>query len=914
MKSDSHAKYREFVMQIQSNGAISDEDLSHLAAAQESLLLAAEEAAAIEREILGDSKERLSSRRGATARQLEDESDGQNRHLGSGLGSSNGGVKVPRVPEVQDVPTLSDARMLAPPSTPGFGVTIRDGVPVGEQGPSVGGPLEVGSLIADRFEVLAVLGQGGMGQVYKVRDTKLGADRAMKVIASHLAHRPEVLARFRDEVITSQMLAHPHIVRVYEYEEDRARQLHFFTMEYVAGQTLRDWLNGRRRAQRPVTLEEFQQIAQALCSALAYAHEMTIHRDVKPENVLVSGDLGLIKLTDFGIARALGTDRVYVTSGTLGTPFYMAPEQETGEEVDRRADLYSLGVMFYEMLAGRQPRGTYRSLSEIRSDVSRALDLVIARAMAQDSDERWSSAQELGQAVRHPDQMGTAELRESGPVWQGDDQRVLRHLVDWYCGRKAEPATPQEIRHLHEEWTAGHADRVAGVQASVLLRLSDRARRLAADRLLWEEACRENTEASYDRYLKAEGLGTYREVASQKLMELIDARIATEKREARLWQEAREADTIEAYEGYLRESPLRLETKAAERRLRELREERAWATATKLHTIEQYERYIREGPLLKYKDEANRRIYDLRYPGEQQAWEQLQASPNLRAVRVFLERYPASPIYDDVVAIGRGIRRRRKRLVVVMATVLCAAVLATCWVDELRTYLRAPSDGRTAGLPARLDEGMIVHYRFEGDVRDSSATQNHGIASNGLRFGSGRVGWAAKFDGARDSVTLTRPLVLGAKDYTIAFWMKSTDTGNYIIHSWAPNNARTPGNDSESLIVSVGQSPAVLLLYQSGEGNVQAAIPGHLVVDGTWHHVAFIRRKDGMVVKAYLDGRPVASAPFRVRPETTPVQTRIGGSAGEPIYNPNAGYAGWLDELRIYDRPLYETEIAALAN
>ncbi len=255
--------------------------------------------------------------------------------------------------------------------------------------------LKTGDLVAGRFEILAELGAGGMGKVFRVRDTRLGVERALKVIVPQLTGRPDVLERFRDEVITSQKLSHPNIVRVHEYDEDKERGLHFFTMEYIEGRPLRRWLQDRLQKKAPVTWEEFGKLAGMLCDALGYAHGITIHRDLKPDNVLVSEDLSSVKLVDFGIAKALRGTALHLTAGALGTPHYMAPEQESGETVDQRADIYSLGVMFYELLTGRIPRVGSRPLNALRPDIPPWVGAAIARAMADDPDRRFKTAQEL---------------------------------------------------------------------------------------------------------------------------------------------------------------------------------------------------------------------------------------------------------------------------------------------------------------------------------------------------------------------------------------------------------------------------------------------------------------------------------------------------------------------------------------
>ncbi|MFN8060403.1 MAG: protein kinase [Vicinamibacterales bacterium] len=211
------------------------------------------------------------------------------------------------------------------------------------------------------YEVTAVLGTGGMGEVYRARDTRLGRDVALKVLLPAVANDPDRLARFTREAQTLAALNHPHIAQIYGVEEsDGVRAL---VMELVEGQTLAD-----RLARGPVPLDEALPIARQIADALEAAHEQgIIHRDLKPANIVVRAD-GTVKVLDFGLAKALdpaGTSAVHpadsptVTSPALthagiilGTAAYMAPEQARGQLVDRRADLWAFGVVLIEMLTG----------------------------------------------------------------------------------------------------------------------------------------------------------------------------------------------------------------------------------------------------------------------------------------------------------------------------------------------------------------------------------------------------------------------------------------------------------------------------------------------------------------------------------------------------------------------------------
>src|SRR5271169_2509678 len=208
------------------------------------------------------------------------------------------------------------------------------------------------------YEIQNSLGAGGMGEVYRATDTKLGRDVALKVLPAEMAQDPERLARFRREAKALAQLDHPNIVTIHSVEE--CDGVHFLTMQLVEGQSL-----DRLIPQGGLPVEQIVEFASALGDALAAAHEKGIvHRDLKPANVMVTND-GRVKVLDFGLARdvsASGETEATLTSAgptqdgiVMGTPSYMSPEQLSGREIDHRTDIFSLGVLLYEMAAGTRP-------------------------------------------------------------------------------------------------------------------------------------------------------------------------------------------------------------------------------------------------------------------------------------------------------------------------------------------------------------------------------------------------------------------------------------------------------------------------------------------------------------------------------------------------------------------------------
>src|SRR3712207_3156267 len=210
----------------------------------------------------------------------------------------------------------------------------------------------VAAATAHQYEIDGEIGRGGMSVVYCGRDLRLNRPVAIKVLPPELAHDPAVRTRFMREAQTSALLAHPHIVPIYDVGEREG--IAYFVMGLVTGGNLATLL--AREPRQPI--DEVRRLLCEIADALAYAHARgVIHRDIKPDNILLDGETGRAIVTDFGIARAVeaGT-RLTVTGIAVGTPTYMSPEQAVGErEIDGRSDIYSLGVVAYQMLTGRVP-------------------------------------------------------------------------------------------------------------------------------------------------------------------------------------------------------------------------------------------------------------------------------------------------------------------------------------------------------------------------------------------------------------------------------------------------------------------------------------------------------------------------------------------------------------------------------
>ena len=267
--------------------------------------------------------------------------------------------------------------------------------------------LQPGVLFGGRYEIQGVLGQGGMGAVYKARDRELDRLIALKVIRPELATDPAILLRFKQELILSRNITHKNVVRIYDLGE--ADGIRFISMEYVDGEDLRTLL---RRAGK-FSPKEAISVVEQVCRALDSAHsEGVIHRDLKPQNIMRDKH-GRIVVMDFGLARSLGDSGLTQTGAIVGTLEYMSPEQALGTTLDQRSDIFSVGLIFYELLTGKAPyaadtaiaslmkrtREDAESASDVDASVPRSLSAIVSRCLEREPANRYHSAVELLQQL-----------------------------------------------------------------------------------------------------------------------------------------------------------------------------------------------------------------------------------------------------------------------------------------------------------------------------------------------------------------------------------------------------------------------------------------------------------------------------------------------------------------------------------
>jgi eukaryotic-like serine/threonine-protein kinase len=340
-----------------------------------------------------------------------------------GDAARQGGIGVPvkgdssvSNPSNSDSPTLIDLPRAVPDSQPAYvdpDATIVDGrLPSLPPLPSsalrsyaqTSGPmLQSGDVLGGRYEILQLLGEGGMGAVYKAQDRELDRPVALKLIRPQMASSPEILARFKQELLLSRQVTHKNVIRIYDLGD--ADGMKFITMEFVEGRDLRALIHEKKK----LAPEEAVEIMQQICQALEAAHNVgVIHRDLKPQNVMRESS-GRILVMDFGLARTIEGDGMTQTGALVGTMEYMSPEQALGKELDQRSDLFSAGLILYELLTGKTPfkadsmlaslikRTQERAIpvSDHDNSIPGALSGIVSKCLERDQSLRYQNATEL---------------------------------------------------------------------------------------------------------------------------------------------------------------------------------------------------------------------------------------------------------------------------------------------------------------------------------------------------------------------------------------------------------------------------------------------------------------------------------------------------------------------------------------
>ncbi len=334
--------------------------------------------------------------------------------------------------------------------------------------------LQPGFIFGGRYEILRVLGQGGMGAVYQARDRELDRLIALKVIRPELSTDPAILQRFKQELILARNITHKNVVRIYDLGE--ADGIRFITMEYVDGEDLRALLRRHGKFSSGQAIEMVEQVCRALDAAHA---EGVIHRDLKPQNIMRDRQ-GRIVVMDFGLARSLGDSGLTQTGAIVGTMEYMSPEQALGTVLDQRSDIFSVGLIFYELLTGKAPYQADTAIaslmkrtreqavpaSEIDNSVPQSLSAIVGRCLEREPADRyhsvvellqqlgaWSSnphisAEALSKMIPHPiARLTRFSLDLPGKRWMWISGAILVVLLAAFLGRSVlvQPGTQAEV-------------------------------------------------------------------------------------------------------------------------------------------------------------------------------------------------------------------------------------------------------------------------------------------------------------------------------------------------------------------------------------------------------------------------------------------------------------------------------------
>ncbi len=323
--------------------------------------------------------------------------------------SSSSGTSVPLdSPTIIDIPgrKLGDIPIrnisAEAPTMVGGAITPRPGS--AQINVFTGAPiLETGAVLGGRYQILNILGVGGMGAVYQALDIELNRTIALKVIRPDLAGNQAIIDRFKQELILATQVTHKNVVRIYDLGE--AEGMKFITMEFVEGQDLRSLIHERTK----LAADEAVEILQQVCRALEAAHAVgVIHRDLKPQNIMRDNN-GRVVVMDFGLARTLGGDGMTQSGALVGTMEYMSPEQALAQELDQRSDIFSLGVIFYELLSGAIPFRADSALaslikrtqervvpvSDLDATIPAPISAIVSRCLERDVDVRYQSAADL---------------------------------------------------------------------------------------------------------------------------------------------------------------------------------------------------------------------------------------------------------------------------------------------------------------------------------------------------------------------------------------------------------------------------------------------------------------------------------------------------------------------------------------
>ena len=319
-----------------------------------------------------------------------------------------------------------------------------------------------GQKINDRYEIIRSIGEGGMANVYLGYDTILDRNVAIKVLRGDLSNDEKFVRRFQREALSASSLAHPNIVEVYDVGEDNG--LYYIIMEYIEGKTLKQLLKKRGT----LTLSEAIDIMLQLTDGMAHAHDSyIIHRDLKPQNIMIKDD-GQIKITDFGIAMALNSTQLTQTNSVMGSVHYLPPEQASGKGCTIKSDIYSMGIIFYELLSGSLPfrgdnaveialkhmRDPLPSLREENPAIPQSIENIIRKATAKNPKNRYEDARSMHEdllTALDDDRMDEPVYQYKYPEHETDNTKRIKKLENIEDKKEAEEDKTDEVAKKIDE-------------------------------------------------------------------------------------------------------------------------------------------------------------------------------------------------------------------------------------------------------------------------------------------------------------------------------------------------------------------------------------------------------------------------------------------------------------------------------
>ncbi len=317
-----------------------------------------------------------------------------------------------------------------------------------------------GQKINDRYQIIRTIGEGGMANVYLAHDTILDRDVAVKILRGDLADDEKFVRRFQREAIAASSLSHPNIVEMYDVGEDSGK--YYIVMEYVEGKTLKSLIKKRGA----LTLPEVIDIMQQLTSAISCAHDSNIiHRDIKPQNVLIKED-GIVKITDFGIAMALNSNELTQTNSVMGSVHYLPPEQANGKGATLKSDIYSLGIVMFELLTGKLPfrgenaveiaikqmKNQIPSVCSMNESIPQSVENIILKACAKNPKNRYNTVKEMYRDIETClDENRQNEKRYVYPYSETEEIEDTKELKTIKEVEKKEPTELEEFEENEEK-------------------------------------------------------------------------------------------------------------------------------------------------------------------------------------------------------------------------------------------------------------------------------------------------------------------------------------------------------------------------------------------------------------------------------------------------------------------------------